>query len=275
MPHDEPPAATLVDSIDEPVSRPGGLALSLTSYARLAAGGIGMAIGVVIFFVAMVPFLPWRSKRVRISNYYGSTFGRFMFWCSGSTVVVTGHEEALARGPAIWAMNHSSLLDIPLGIWLSPQGTVGVGKKQVIYYPLFGLLYVLAGHLRIDRRQTASAVASMKKMATWVREDGLSIFIWPEGTRSRDGRLTRVKKGIVHLALQTGLPIQPMVTAGTHRAWPKGPPRVVPTTVHIHYPAPIDTTGWSADDVEGALAEIEAAFIDELPSDQQPLQPLR
>lgn len=252
-----------------------GLWLSFTSYARLTVGALMMWFGVIVFLIPLTLCIPSRTTRIRISNVFGSIFGRFMFWCSGSTVDAQGYDEAVARGPAIWAMNHNSLLDIPLGIWFAPSGSVGVGKKQVILYPFFGMLYVLAGHLRVDRRQTKSAVASMRRMAEWVRGNDLSIFIWPEGTRSRDGRLQQMKKGIAHLAIQTGLPIQPMVTAGTQRAWPKGPPKVRPTSVTIEFPAHIDTTNWSIDTIDEHLAELESVFIDTLPADQRPLKPLR
>lgn len=252
-----------------------GLWLSFTSYARLLFGASVMGLGVIAFIFPLALALPSRSLRIRISNVFGSWFGRFMFWCSGSSWSQAGYDEAVARGPAIWAMNHTSLLDIPMGIWFAPSGSVGVGKRQVIYYPFFGILYVLAGHLRIDRRQTRSAVAGMKKMAQWVRDEELSIFIWPEGTRSRDGRLTAMKKGVAHLAIQTGLPIQPMATAGMQKVWPKGPPKVRPGHVHVTFPEPIDTTGWSHETIDQHLAELEEAFTDALPAEQRPLHPLR
>ncbi|MFZ9886026.1 MAG: lysophospholipid acyltransferase family protein [Myxococcota bacterium] len=245
----------------------------LGSWLRLLIGGAGMAVCSVVCIAALFCALPSRKLRVCISNVYGSVAGRFMFFCSGSRLVLRGYEEALQRGPAIWAMNHASLIDIPLGIWLSPVGTVGVGKREVIYYPFFGVLYVLAGHLRIERGNTARAVASMRAMAEWVRRHHVSIFLWPEGTRSRDGRLLPFKKGIVHLALQTGLPIQPMVAAGTHRVWPKGPPRISPGIVEIDFPPLLQTGHWSAERSDEALAELEAVFEQILPVDQRRAMP--
>ena len=265
-------------SADSPLIQPiqpDGLWLTLTSYARLTVGALVMWAGVVLFVLLLIPALPWRTVRIRMSNIFGTLFGGFMFWCSGSKLTVHGYKEAVARGPAIWAMNHNSLLDIPLGIWFAPSGSVGVGKKQVLLYPFFGQLYVLAGHLRIDRSQAKSAVKSMRRMGEWVREKKLSIFIWPEGTRSKAGRLQAMKKGVVHLAIQTGLPIQPMVTAGTQHSWPKGPPKVRPTNVTINFPEPIVTTGWKVETIEEHLAELEGVFIDVLPPAQRPLKPLR
>jgi 1-acyl-sn-glycerol-3-phosphate acyltransferase len=66
-----------------------------------------------------------------------------------------------------------------LGIWLSPSGTCGVGKKEVIWYPFFGQFFWLAGHLTIDRNNRGSAIEALKGLATLVAKHGLSIFVWP------------------------------------------------------------------------------------------------
>jgi len=72
-------------------------------------------------------------------------------------------EHLRARG--IFICNHASPLDIFLVMWLAPTGTVGIAKKEIIWYPLFGQLYVLANHLRIDRSNPAAAIRSMKEVA--------------------------------------------------------------------------------------------------------------
>lgn len=244
--------------------------LLFVSLCRLCAGFFILAIGVAIFVPFLILALPWRPLRIKITNVFGTVVGLSAFWTSGSKVRAVGHDDALARPPAIWAMNHCSFLDIPLGIWFCPLGTCGVGKRQVIYYPFFGLLYVLGGHVRLDRGKSSKAIASLKKMVSFVQGNKLSIFIWPEGTRSPNGRLQEIRKGIVHLALQTGLPIQPMVTMGTHIAWPKGPPLVTPTDINIIFPDPIDTTHWQEETMADHLREIETIFAAHLADDQKP-----
>ncbi|XP_065630113.1 1-acyl-sn-glycerol-3-phosphate acyltransferase-like isoform X2 [Quercus suber] len=66
-------------------------------------------------------------------------------------------------------------------MWLTPTGTVGIAKKEIIWYPLFGQLYVLANHLRIDRSNSTAAIESMKEAARAVVKNNLSLIIFPEG----------------------------------------------------------------------------------------------
>ena len=153
----------------------------------------------------------------------------------------------------------------------SRDGTVGVAKKQVVWYPLIGVLYLLSGHLRIDRSNSAQAREGLREMGDIVRKNRLSIWMWPEGTRSRDGRLLPFKKGIIHLALQTGLPIVPVVVTGAHLAWTKNSfaVRRVPIGVHV-FPA-IDTSSWTVDKVDAYAEQLHQVFADALPPEQRPV----
>jgi 1-acyl-sn-glycerol-3-phosphate acyltransferase len=152
--------------------------------------------------------------------------------------VIRGEEHADSKRPAVYLANHTSILDIFLGIWLSPSGTCGVGKKEVIWYPFFGQFFWLAGHLTIDRNNRGSAIEALKGLATLVAKHGLSIFVWPEGTRSRDGRLRSFKKGAFHVALATKLPVVPMVITGAHHAWESRSLRLRRRTVHVTFLPP-------------------------------------
>ncbi|KAM5585630.1 1-acyl-sn-glycerol-3-phosphate acyltransferase [Rosa sericea] len=147
----------------------------------------------------------------------------------------------------------------------------GYLSMQVIWYPLFGQLYVLANHLRIDRSNPTAAIESLKEAAQAVVRKKLSLIIFPEGTRSADGRLLPFKKGFVHLALQTGLPIVPIVLIGTHRAWRKGSLRVQPTPLTIKYLSPISTDDWTADKIDEYIKMIHDLYVQHLPDSQRPL----
>ncbi|KAM1873665.1 hypothetical protein ACFX13_007472 [Malus domestica] len=81
------------------------------------------------------------------------------------------------------------------------------------------------------------------------------------GTRSRDGRLLPFKKGFVHLALQTGLPIVPMVLTGTHQAWRKGSLHVRPASLSVKYPPPIKTDGWKADKIDEHIKMVHDLYV--------------
>ncbi|KAB5534816.1 hypothetical protein DKX38_017902 [Salix brachista] len=136
-----------------------------------------------------------------------------------------------------------------------------------ICYPIFGQLYVLANHLRIDRTNPAAAIQSMKEVAHAVVKNNLSLIIFPEGTRSKDGRLQPFKKGFVHLALQTCLPIVPMIFTGTHRAWRKGGLHVRPAPITVKYLRPIKTDDWTDDKVNDYV-RLHDKYVENLPEAQ-------
>ena len=120
-----------------------------------------------------------------------------------------------------------------LGMWLCPYGGVGIAKQEITRIPVFGLAYKLSGHLLLDRGNKERAIASMDLLVKVVKKHDLSIWLWPEGTRSRQGELLPFKKGFVHLAIATGLPIVPIVTHNAPRVWPVGTFRFSPGEVQV------------------------------------------
>ncbi len=242
----------------------------LATLVRLAVGIVFMALAVAVTCVVLVVLAPSRSLRIRTCNVFGKVVGPFMMWLSGCPLTWEGTEQLQADRPVIYVSNHTSIVDIFLAIWLSPMGTVGVAKKQVIFYPFFGQLYLLSGHLRLDRGDHGKALAAMKELAELVRMYKLSIYLWPEGTRSKSGRLLPLKKGIVHLAITTGLPILPVVVAGAHEAWVKNTLTIAPVPIKVTILPPIDTSGWTIEDADAQLATLNRAFAQALPERQQP-----
>jgi lysophosphatidate acyltransferase len=92
--------------------------------------------------------------RIRVTNAFGVWIGRWAMACVGCRVSVSGQENIGPDRPAIYACNHTSLLDAFTTIWLTPAGTVGVAKKEVLFYPFYGQAWWLAGHVFLDRGQT-------------------------------------------------------------------------------------------------------------------------
>lgn len=242
----------------------------IATLIRLIIGSVFMATAVCITCIVLVLLAPWRGLRIRACNVFGKVTGPFMMWLSGCPLTWEGTEQLQADRPVIYASNHTSIVDIFLAIWLSPMGTVGVAKKQVIYYPFFGVLYLLSGHLRLDRGDHGKALASFQELSSLVKQHKLSIYLWPEGTRSRSGRLLPIKKGIVHLAISTGLPIVPVVVAGAHEAWVKNSLTLSPVPIKVTILPPIDTSTWTVDNAEAQLDELQRAFQSALPDSQQP-----
>ncbi len=239
-----------------------------------------VAFGFLVVFVLLgscIPLLilltPWRTARIKLTNHYGTLLGWSVVKISGVDLTVSGREKVSADRPAIYVGNHTSMLDAFTSIWLSPAGTVGVAKKEILYYPVYGQGWYLSGHLTIDRSNREAAVRSMKETGDLVREHGLHIFLWPEGTRARDGRLLPFKKGFVHLALQTGLPIIPFVTTNGHLAIEKASLEVRSVPMTIRWLDPIDTSAWTLDTLDQHVADVRQVFLDALPPEQRPSAP--
>jgi len=214
--------------------------------------------------VLLLLLLPWRRRRLWLGGAAARLIARPVLWVLGVRLEVDGGERIQRGPPAIFLINHSSSIDTFASMALWPPLGCGVGKKEVIWIPLFGPAYVLTGHLRIDRSNSASAIAAMKALVATIQNLGLSPWIAPEGTRSRDGQLAPFKKGFAHLALATGLPCVPVVIHGAYALWPTPGFRMAPGTVKIEVLPPIPTADWSADTLTDHVAEVRQVFADAL-----------
>ncbi|XP_062170125.1 1-acyl-sn-glycerol-3-phosphate acyltransferase-like isoform X2 [Alnus glutinosa] len=241
----------------------------LISWIRIVTCFLTMMVTTFIWALIMLMLVPWPYERIRQGNIYGHVTGRLMMWILGNPMRIEGAEFSNKR--AIYISNHASPLDIFLIMWLTPTGTVGIAKKEIIWYPLIGQIYVLANHLRIDRSNPTAAIESMKEAARAVLKNNLSLIIFPEGTRSKTGRLLPFKKGFVHLALQSRLPIVPMVLTGTHLAWRKGGLHVRPAPLTVKYLPPISTKDWTADKINDYIKMLHDLYVKHLPESQRPL----
>lgn len=216
--------------------------------------------------------LPWRGARIRLCNMYGKFVSPFVLWMCKANVVYHDRERIDQQHPAIYISNHTSVTDIFLAMLLCPVGGVGIAKKEVGRVPFFGWAYILSGHLLVDRGNREKAIAGMKDVAEAVAKHNTSIWIWPEGTRSKTGRLLPLKKGFAHLAIATGLPIVPILVHDAHKNWPKRSFQFVQTDVHVHVHEAIDTTGWSLETLDDHVAQIHQVMYDKLPERHRPLQ---
>src|SRR5687768_659790 len=131
--------------------------------------------------------------------------------------------EGVPPGRAyVYMSNHQSHLDIPVLYATLPSPTIRMlAKKELFKIPLWGQSLRAAEFIEVDRSNHTRAVQSLEHAARLIR-DGVSIYLAPEGTRSRDGRIGRLKKGGFHLAIDTGTPIVPAAIRGTIDILPRG-----------------------------------------------------
>ncbi|MBK9000603.1 MAG: 1-acyl-sn-glycerol-3-phosphate acyltransferase [Myxococcales bacterium] len=240
------------------------------SLLRVGLGLVSVGLLVAAMTPLLLVLLPWRVGRIYVTNAFGTAIGRTVLWWTGCRVSVEGLENVSAARPAIYACNHTSILDAFTTIWLTPRGTVGVAKKEVFFYPFYGQAWWLAGHVFVDRQRTERAKAALGRTARFIREHGLHLCILPEGTRSDSGRLLPFKKGIVHMALETRLPVVPMVTIGLQNVWKRSSLLLQPAEVKIVFLPPISTADWSEERIDEHIEALRAPFLKTLPEHQQP-----
>lgn len=241
-------------------TRPSGRTLSKPEVAlRFLLVSLVMIPATAGYVLLCLLLLPWRVVRIQAGNLYGKVVGRSVQWIVGIRPEIHRFEVVERSRPAIYVMNHCSTIDMWIGMWLCPYRGCGIAKKEIVRIPIFGLAYLASGHLLVDRGNRGRAIASMKQVADIVAKHRLSIWMWPEGTRSRDGKMRGLKKGFAHLAIATKLPIVPVVAHSADTYW-KGTWSITPGTVQLEILDPIDTSEWTTEHLDEHISEVKAAF---------------
>ncbi|HDQ04997.1 MAG TPA: 1-acyl-sn-glycerol-3-phosphate acyltransferase [Deltaproteobacteria bacterium] len=152
------------------------------------------------------------------------------YWAKGllkiggaTKVVIHGREKLDKIHSAIFMANHESQLDPPLMTYLTEKSPLRFFAKHTLaYFPLFGQALWATGQVLINRNKAGKALKSIEKTIARIKNEDKYFFIFPEGKRSRDGKLLPFKKGGFMLALRTKLPILPIAITGTKDILPPG-----------------------------------------------------
>jgi 1-acyl-sn-glycerol-3-phosphate acyltransferase len=147
-------------------------------------------------------------------------WGRGVLAMLGVRTSVSGLEHVPA-GPAVYAANHSSMLDIPIAFAALPFDFRFVHKRSLHLLPFVGWYLFVAGHVAIDRARPFRAHKSLEAAVRRIR-GGASLAVFPEGTRGQGRTLQRFKRGGVVLALGAGVPLVPVSLDGVRRVIPHG-----------------------------------------------------
>ena len=135
----------------------------------------------------------------------------------GIEIEVQNHHHMKDNRPCVFIMNHQSNFDIVLGGAIRVRRTVSLGKREIIWFPLFGLFYWLSGNILIKREKRQKALQAMDKVNRIIREKNISILIMPEGTRSKGKGLAPFKKGAFRTAIGAQVPIVPICASSWHK----------------------------------------------------------
>ena len=232
---------------------------SIVNVARtvLAAGSLLPAIlsGVTIGTLSM----NWNEG----INTMMAAVGDFVTKIAGTELVVKGKENLWSHRPAVFIFNHQSSMDMFIACKLIRKDARGIAKKELKKVPMLGQMLEASGTIFLDRSNREKAIEAMKP-AVDVLKNGISIIIFPEGTRSKSYTLGKFKKGAFHIAMQAGVPIVPIILTNAIDAIPENSGFFKPAAIEVKVLNPIPTIDWKLKDLEQNIAWIRGMYLQEL-----------
>jgi len=189
------------------------------------------------------------------------------FWSRGvlrmSGVRVQLHAPDRAQWPhrAVIVANHQSWFDVFALAATLPVSYRFVAKEELSRIPVFGTAWQACGHVSLPRKDRSRAIRSLKRASDQVREGKSAIILFPEGTRSPDGRLRAFKKGAFVLAINNEVPVIPLGISGSRHVMPKGSFRIRPGEIRIRVGDPIPTADLEHRHRDALLARTRAAVV--------------
>lgn len=176
----------------------------------------------------------------------------------GIRVEVTGAEKIAKEKPYVFMSNHLSFIDGPLLFLVIPQPIRVILKKEVFRIPFVGLGMKLVGFIPVDRKSIRGGKQSMDRAAHLIKEKGFSFLIFPEGTRSLDGRLQPFKRGGFFIAIDSQVPIVPITIKGTYELMPKASFFAKKGTVKVVFHPPVPVQGFDRGSLPGFLDRVRS-----------------
>jgi len=231
---------------------------------------IAATVSLVPTFAAGLPIYALTGSRRDSLNFSFSLFADTASALIGLHLNVTGEEHLWAQRPAVFIFNHQSKADVVIMASLLRRDMAGVGKQEIKKLPVIGKVLEMGGVVMIDRANAKNAIEAMTPLVTAMREEGKSVVLAPEGTRSISPKLLPFKKGAFHLAMQAGVPIVPVVIRNAGDVAPKGDFVFRPASVDVEVLPPIDTGDWRADQLNEHIRGVRNLFLKAL---LQPLEP--
>lgn len=188
---------------------------------------------------------------------------------AGIRTELSGLENVPAGRPCIFMCNHVSNLDPPVVLPLLPGRCSVLLKKELMNIPILGRAMHMGQFVPVERGGRRDAAQASVNAAAAALKDGLNILVFPEGTRSADGRLATFKKGPFFLAMETQAPVVPVAISGTQTMMRKGSAAIKPGVARIRLLPAIEPTQFESR--EDLLRAVRTALADALPEEMKPL----
>jgi 1-acyl-sn-glycerol-3-phosphate acyltransferase len=218
-----------------------------------------------IVFGAMSIVSSFFDKRGYFAHWCARTWSRWILATTGVRVDVTGLEQLDPGATYVFVANHQSVYDIPILFWSLPQQLRIIAKESLGRFPVIGWHLRRTGHMLVDRSRPDRA-----RIFGWagrLTQNGLSLILFPEGTRSRDGRVGKFKAGTFFLALDANLRVVPLSVVGSRHVMLKGRLATYPGHVKLVVHSPIDTAGMSSRDAREFAERVRQIIAPDAESD--------
>ncbi len=191
---------------------------------------------------------------------------------AGIRVVVLGRGGVPRDRKCIFMCNHVSNLDPCVMVPPIPGRCAILIKQELMRVPILGPAMRMGGFVPVARGGERQAAMEAVRQAVAALRSGVHILVFPEGTRSRNGRLLPFKRGPFHLALESGAPIVPMTVTGTENMMHKGSMRVLPGTATVHFHEAVIPGDYP--NVDDLLTAVRERIRSVLPPHMQPIDPI-
>ena len=209
---------------------------SVLLWISIVISTVGLSILAFITF----PF----DRNGNIVHHYARWWAKIQLLVSGVRVKVRGLEHLDKETPYIYMSNHQGSYDIFALLSCLPVQFRWIAKKELFAIPILGWAMGAANYISIDRSGRRKALESIERAASKIK-GGVSVVIFPEGTRSRDGSIQPFKRGGFTLALKSGVPIIPITINGSRDVMPRDSMRVRPGEIRVNVDRAIQTTPFS------------------------------
>jgi len=214
-----------------------------------------------VFFGTLAALLSLFSHTGNAPHLAASTWAKSILAIARVKVRITGLSYIDPKRSYIYMSNHQSNFDIPVLLGYLKVQFRWLAKAELFEIPIFGHGMRGCGYISIDRSNRRSAMESIKQAAETIR-NGVSVLIFPEGTRSADGHIQPFKKGGFFLARKSEVPIVPVIIRGTWRVMPRTGLRIAPGNVTVEVRPPIETTAYSGKDKNQLIRDVRQAICE-------------
>jgi 1-acyl-sn-glycerol-3-phosphate acyltransferase len=188
-------------------------------------------------------------------------WARGILFVSRIKVTVNGLENIDPSQSYVYMSNHQSNFDIPVLLAHLPVQFRWLAKAELFRIPIFGRAMRGAGYVKIDRFNQESAFASINEAAAKIK-NGVSVMIFPEGTRSRDGNIRPFKKGGFIMSMDSGVPIVPVILLGTWTIMDKSSLKINTGEVSLNIATPIATADYTRDNKDDLIAAVRSVICE-------------